>query len=144
MKRFSMICSLVVMMVLFVGIVYSQEKETMPAEGPAVTAAAGPAAEAPAVKEISIYGEVQGVNAPANSMTVQYYDYDSDEEKTIEITTNKDTKIENASGMDRINKGDWVDVTYAVSEGKNLAKSVIVEKEETAEPMPMPPNVSAD
>jgi hypothetical protein len=124
------------MMVLFVGIAYSQEKETMPTGTSEAAVAAGPVAEAPAVKEISIYGEVQGVNAPANSMTVQYYDYDSDEGKTIDITTNKDTKIENASGIDRINKGDWVDVTYAVSEGKNLAKTVIVEKEETAEPMP--------
>ena len=66
-------------------------------------------------------------------MSVQYYDYDSDEEKTIEITADKDTKLENAAMLSNINKGDWVDVTYGVKDGKNLAKSIMVEKEEKEE-----------
>lgn len=89
--------------------------------------------EAPqAAKDLSIYGEVQSVNAAANSIIVQYYDYDSDEEKTSDILADKDTKIENASGIADIKKGDWVDVTYVALDGKNTAKSIIVEKEEIA------------
>ena len=81
-------------------------------------------------KELSIYGEVKSVNLAAGSLSVQYYDYDSDEEKTAEIAINKDTKIENVLAINDIKQGDWVDVTYNISDGKNAAKLVSVEKEE--------------
>ena len=67
---------------------------------------------------------------------MQYYDYDSDEEKTAEIMADKDTKIDNAASLAGINKGDWVDVTYTLTDGKNIAKSVMVEKEEKEEAAP--------
>ncbi|MDD5137063.1 MAG: hypothetical protein PHX20_05110 [Candidatus Omnitrophica bacterium] len=88
-------------------------------------------------QEISIYGEVKAVNPAANSMTVQYYDYDSDEEKSIAITVDNNTKMENAASINDIKQGNWADVMYAVSAGNNLARSVIVEKEEEA-PVEMP------
>ncbi|MBI4974351.1 MAG: hypothetical protein HZC19_00810 [Candidatus Omnitrophica bacterium] len=98
---------------------FSQEESQPPA-----------AKEAAQPEELSIYGEVQAVNQASNSLSVQYYDYDSDEEKTIEITLDKDTAIENAAKLDEIKQGNWVDVTYSVSGGKDVAKSIIVEKEE--------------
>lgn len=85
---------------------------------------------APQAKELAIYGEVQDVNAASGSISVQYYDYDTDEEKTASIFTDKDTKIENAATLNDIKNGDWVDVTYDVSAGKNIAKFIMVEKEE--------------
>ncbi len=48
-------------------------------------------------KETAIYGEVQTVNGPSGVLAVQYYDYDSDSEKTTDIATGPDTKLENAS-----------------------------------------------
>ncbi|MBI5144473.1 MAG: hypothetical protein HZA30_05345, partial [Candidatus Omnitrophica bacterium] len=45
-------------------------------------------------------------------------------------TLYKDTTIENAAKLDEIKQGNWVDVTYSVSGGKDVAKSIIVEKEE--------------
>lgn len=107
MKNHSSVCALLTtaLIVLFAISAYSQE-------------------------ELSIYGEAQAVDASANSITVQYYDYDSDEEKTMDVVSSKDTKIENAASLGEIKKGDWIDVTYSVSEGKNVAKSIIVEKEE--------------
>ena len=89
--------------------------------------------EAPQAKELAIYGEVQDVNAASGSISVQYYDYDSDEEKTSDILTDKNTKLENATGVSDIKNGDWVDVTYEVSGGKNIAKFIMVEKEDAAE-----------
>lgn len=88
----------------------------------------------PQAKEIAIYGEVQAVDAPASTLSVQYYDYDSDSEKTSEIAINPDTKLENASAIGDIKKGDWVDVTYILKDGKNAAKAVTVEKEEAPAP----------
>lgn len=117
-------------------------KEEAPATvaEPAAPAAAAPApaSEAPAApeaaqpKDISIYGEVLAVNASGSTMTVQYYDYDSDEEKTVELTVSGDTKLENAAALAEVKKGDWVDAAYSVSNGKNVAKAVMVEKEEAA------------
>jgi len=107
-----------------------------PADAAAASQAAKDAILAP--KPLNIYGEVQGVNAPAASMTVQYYDYDTDEEKTIELSVSKDTKIENAPALSDIKKGDWADITYSADGAKNIAKSVTVEKEDEvpAETMP--------
>ena len=63
-------------------------------------------------------------------MSIQYYDYDSDTEKTTEVATGPDTKIENVKAIGDIKKGDWADVTYAVSGAKNVARLVSVEREE--------------
>ena len=82
--------------------------------------------------ELSIYGEVQSVNVQAASMSVQYYDYDNDEEKTLEVSLDKDSKLENVKAIGEVKKGDWVDITYTVTGGKNVAKMVSVEVEEPA------------
>ena len=101
------------------------------------TVATAPAATTVQPQEISIYGEVKAVNPTASSVTVQYYDYDSDEEKSIEITSDSNTKMENAATINDIKQGNWADVIYTVINGKNVAKSIIVEKEEEA-PADMP------
>jgi hypothetical protein len=104
-------------------------------KAPAAQAPAAPAVkeEAPKVSDLSIYGEVQSVNAQAGAMTVQYYDYDNDEERSTEIVIDGSTKLDNAKAIGDIKKGDWVDVTYAASVGRNVAKVVSVEKEEPAQ-----------
>ena len=89
--------------------------------------------ESAGVKEVSIYGEVKSVDQTSNSMSVQYYDYDADEEMTAGVILDKDSKIENAAALSDIKQGDWVDVTYKVSEGKNVAMAVKLEKEEEEE-----------
>jgi|GEM_PF-2373397 len=100
------------------------------AQAPVVQA---PAAEAPTkANELSIYGEVQAINLQAASLSVQYYDYDNDEEKTLEVSLDKDSKLENVKAIEEIKKGDWVDVTYTVTGSKNTAKLVSVEAEEPA------------
>ncbi len=106
---------------------------TEQAPAPEAPAPAVPAEEDAAKKnEVSIYGEVQAVDPTANSINVQYYDYDSDEEKTITLTGDNNTKFENAALLNDVRKGDWVDAVYTVIDGKNIAKLVSVEKEEEA------------
>jgi Cu/Ag efflux protein CusF len=151
MKRYGSICALALMLVTLSAMsVFSQDADkSAAAEAPesgvavapqedvqvAVPAAetAAPAASAPEAsqpKDASIYGEVLAVNATANTISVQYYDYDSDEEKTVDLNCGADTKMENAASLNDVKKGDWVDAVYVASEGKNIAKSVMVEKEE--------------
>lgn len=109
---------------------FSQENPTPPPAQDQTQSASPVKEETSHPKEISIYGEVQAVNAAASSMTVQYYDYDSDEERAVEIVTDAASKIENAAMLNDIKQGDWVDVTYLVKDSKNIAQSIVVEKEE--------------
>jgi len=111
--------------------VSAEEAQAPAAQAPAEGTPAAPQA---AVKELSMYGEVKAVTVAANTLSVQYYDYDSDEEKTAEVVIDQNTKIENAAGLNEIKQGDWVDVTYTVVEARNIAKTVVVEKEEEIAP----------
>ena len=124
-----MIAVIFIAMTLFIP-AYSQ------AEGPAVQEAPGrleeaapqAAKEAPA-EEMTVYGEVKAVNAASNSVSLEYYDYDSDEEKRMEVVLDANTKLENAAALASVKEGDWIDVVYSLSDGKNLAKSVAVEED---------------
>ncbi len=114
------------LLVLLVGVTaFSQDADDIPMPASAPTADA-----ISQVKETAIYGEVQAVDATASTLSVQYYDYDSDSEKTADIAVNIDTKLENVSALGDVKKSDWIDVTYVVNNEKNVAKVVTVEKEE--------------
>jgi Cu/Ag efflux protein CusF len=132
MKKGILLClaAFAAMAALLIAPAFSQEEAAAAKEGDAAKEGAATKEESPQTNELSIYGEVQAVNAASKSMTVQYYDYDSDEEKNIEIAVGEDAKLENAKGINDIKKGDWVDVTYEAAGGKNVAKTVSVEKEE--------------
>ena len=124
MKKFVPICLMVaVSAVLLAGLVGCQEETmTMPA----------PAQSEP--KTESVYGEVTSVNEAGSSMAVQYYDYDTDEEKVVELVVDNNTKLENAAALKDIKVGDWVDTDYSLAaDGKKTATSVKVEKAEEPE-----------
>ena len=130
--RLLTICLIVI---LFTMPAFSQQNPTPPAsqdDNPASSSTSEQVssvkAEIPQPTEISIYGEVQSVDASTNSLTIKYYDYDSDQEKSVEITANMATKLENASSITDIKKGDWADIIYIVNDAKNMAKSVSIEK----------------
>ena len=101
-----------------------------PQEAPAQASQTAPAEVVVKTSELSIYGEVQAINAQAASMTVQYYDYDNDKEKALEVALDKDSKLENVKAIDEVKKGDWVDVTYTATGGKNIIRNISVEKGE--------------
>lgn len=131
MKKSLNILVIVSIMLLSALPVFSQDEKTPEA----VVPMPAPAVEAAQPKEIAIYGEVQAVDSASGTLSVQYYDYDSDSEKTADIAVNKDSKFENVSALSDVKKGDWADVTYSVADAKNVAKIVTVEKEEApAEP----------
>ena len=62
--------------------------------------------------------------------------YDSDNEKSIEITADNNTKMEGAPAISNIKQGNWADINYTVVNGKNVAKSIMVEKDDTATEAP--------
>ena len=63
-------------------------------------------------------------------------DYESDNEKSIEIIADNNTKMEGAPAISDIKQGNWADINYTVVNGKNIAKSIVVEKDDTATEKP--------
>lgn len=138
MKRSIIALTLIAVLGLITIPAFSQESKEPATPAPAVAAeAANEAITQP--EEMSIYGEVKSTDETTNSIKLQYYDYDNDEEKTVAIEIDKDTKMENAASLKDIKQGDWVDAVYLMKEKSNIAKSIIVEKEEEeALPAAMP------
>jgi hypothetical protein len=138
MKRNKAFSILVLVSMVVIPVIASAQTSEAPVAKDAAVAAPSAAAPAQPAKEIAIYGEVQNVNVSATTVSVQYYDYDSDAEKTTEIVAGGNVKLENVKTIADIKKGDWVDVTYTVVDGKNVASLISIEKEEPAEASPAP------
>ena len=139
MKRYALA---VLVMVLFASQGYCQEnqvsnnQDTSQVVGEVAVPAQTESVKAANPEEISIYGEIKSVNVAANSITVKYYDYDSDNEKSVEITADNNTKMEGVPAISDIKQGNWADINYTVVNGKNIAKSIVVEKDDTATEKP--------
>lgn len=135
MKRYALA---VLVVVLFASQGYCQEsqvsnnQDTSQVAGETAAPAQTESVKAANPEEVSIYGEIKSANIAANSITVQYYDYESDNEKSVEIIADNNTKIEGVPSINSIKQDNWADINYTVVNGKNIAKSIIVEKEDDA------------
>lgn len=126
---------LTVAIVVSAGVPAFSQEQTQPVVSKEASQAAAPAAIENKSGDMSLYGEVRSVDQAAGLITVQYYDYDSDEEKTAGIIVSKETKLDGVAALGDIKQNDWVDAIYTSADGKNTAKSIIVEKEEMLEPV---------
>ncbi len=86
-----------------------------------------------------VWGEVKAVDATASAFTINYMDYQTDEEKDLVLTNDAETKFDNIGSLADIKVGDTVSVDYAVKDGKNIVKNISVEKMEE-----LPEALSAD
>lgn len=78
-----------------------------------------------------LWGEVVSLDAANKLLTVKYLDYETDQEKEINITVDEQTVYENAKSLEEIKPQDALSIDYIVSpEGKNLAKKISLEKPE--------------
>lgn len=83
-------------------------------------------------QELSIYGEVKSVNPTDDSVSIQYYNYAKNKEDLIIATIDNNTNMPNARTVDDIKQGDWVDVTYTMVNGKNIASSITVKTKDSS------------
>ncbi|MEK6727103.1 MAG: hypothetical protein AABY28_00310 [Candidatus Omnitrophota bacterium] len=78
-----------------------------------------------------IYGDVINLDPQNKTILVKTLDYETDQEKEINITTDEKTAFENIKSLDEIKPNDTVSVDYIVTaDGKNLAKNLSLEKPE--------------
>lgn len=76
-----------------------------------------------------LFGEVISVDLEEPGLSVQYLDYDTDQEKKIEVTLDADTTLEGVAALSEIKNKDIVSVDYVLDElGRRLAKRISVER----------------
>lgn len=79
-----------------------------------------------------LWGEVVSVDAANSQIAVKYFDYETDAEKEITISTDNKTTYENVKSIDELKPADTVSIDYIVNaDGKNIAKNVSVERPES-------------
>jgi hypothetical protein len=87
-----------------------------------------------------LWGEAVSVDTQNNEVRVKYQDYDTEEEKEMTIGVDEKTAFENVKSLAEIQPKDTLSIDYkVVSEGKNIAKNISVEKAETPEAVPGAP-----
>lgn len=95
----------------------------------------------PAIQENSdlantqwVWGEVISVNAPDKTLSLKYLDYETDQEKEMAIITDDSTSYDNVKSLGEIQPKDNLSVDYISKDGKNIAKTIGLEKAENALP----------
>lgn len=78
------------------------------------------------------WGEVVNVDAQNKSVTIKYLDYELDQEKELSLTTDDSTTYDNIKSFGEIQPKDNLSIDYVTVEGKNIAKSISLEKPEAA------------
>ncbi len=82
-----------------------------------------------------LWGEIDSVDIQRNEVTVRFLDYDTEQEKEVNISVDEKTTYENANFLLDIKPSDVVSINYLVfPDGKNLARNISVEKPETTSP----------
>lgn len=81
-----------------------------------------------------VWGEVYNIDLANKAITVKYLDYETDQEKEMNLVVDEKTSFENVKSLEGLRLKDAVSVDYSVTDGKALAKSISVENQETAKP----------
>lgn len=79
-----------------------------------------------------VWGEVVIVDSQAKTLTLKYLDYETDQEKELLLATDDSTSYQNFRSLEDIQVKDNLSVDYISKDGKNIAKSVSLEKTEAA------------
>jgi hypothetical protein len=93
------------------------------------------------------YGMVNSVSS--TQLDLSEYDYDTNQETAVIYVIDENTKVEGADGLKGIVSGDGAEVKYEVKEGKKIAKTITIEKQDAEgeidrEPADAEPNVGLE
>jgi hypothetical protein len=103
----------------------AENAQEMPVQGGAI---------APLVQEepevLWVWGEVSAVDPFKKTLTLKYLDYESDEEKEINISTDDKTVYEAVQSIEEIKVKSVISVDYSVQDGLNVARNISFERGE--------------
>jgi hypothetical protein len=83
-----------------------------------------------------VWGEVVTLDTQNKAVTLKYLDYETDQEKEINIATDDKTAYDNIKSIDEIKPKDTLSIDYIVSPtGKNIARNISMERPEGTQGM---------
>jgi hypothetical protein len=80
-----------------------------------------------------VWGEVTNVDAQNKTLSLKYLDYDTEEEKELTVTADDLTGYENVKSLEEIQVKASVSIDYLPGDGKNIARSISLEKSDAGE-----------
>lgn len=135
-------------------IAFAQEPED---SGPAASATPADLAPAPTIQHPNLsdslvrasaqneadtqwaWGEVTNLDNLAKTLTLKYFDYETDQEKELVLAVDEKTAYENIKSFDEIKVKDTLSVDYAAGpENKNVAKNISLERPDALVTAPQP------
>lgn len=89
------------------------------------------------------WGEVTNLDSQAQTFTLKYLDYETDQEKELLLFIDEKTTYENIKGLDEIKVKDTLSVDYAAGPGdKYIAKNISLESPDALPPAPAQPDTN--
>jgi uncharacterized protein YqfA (UPF0365 family) len=121
--------------VLVLGIIFSLALVSLVLAEDMTAPEAPVAAQATVEPEMQwLWGEAVSVDIEKNEVVVRYQDYDTDQEKEMVVGIDDKSTLENIKSLAEIRPKDTLSIDYkTISEGKNIAKNISVEKAEGPE-----------
>ncbi len=78
-----------------------------------------------------LWGEVSYLDIPNNKITINYFDYETDSEKSEKVSVDGNTKYENIKSLNEIKLNDAISIDYTISpDGRHIAKNIRIERPE--------------
>ncbi|MCX5669652.1 MAG: hypothetical protein NTX89_06060 [Candidatus Omnitrophica bacterium] len=83
------------------------------------------------------WGEVTNLDHQANTVTLKYLDYETDQEKDLVLVVDEKTTFENIKDFNELKLKDTLSIDYMVgANNKNIAKNISFEKPDVSSPVP--------
>jgi hypothetical protein len=109
-------------------LVLAQDAPVTPADAGLITSGQ----QAGSLKETDMqwaWGEVTNLDDQAQTVTLKYLDYETDQEKDLVLTVDDKTTFENVKGFNDLKLKDTLSIDYIIAaDNKNIAKNISFEK----------------
>ena len=90
------------------------------------------------------WGEVTNLDSQANTITLKYLDYETDQEQDLILVVDEKTTFENIKDFNELKLKDTLSIDYMIgADNKNIAKNISFEKPDDSSSV-LPPVAAAD
>lgn len=139
-KRTRILSVLAILMMVTTQIVLAQDPAPEASQPPLITSSQ----EVSAPKEGDLqwaWGELVSIDSQAQTITLKYLDYDTDQEKELVLAVDDKTTFENIKDFSELKVKDTLSIDYVVdADNRNIAKNISFEKtDDSSVPAPADP-----
>ncbi len=137
-KKVVVLSGLAIVMMATVQIVLAEEEAVMPTD--TVTIPSNQQGSSQKESDMQwAWGEVANIDNQAQTVTLKYLDYETDQEKELVLVVDEKTVFENIKDFYQLKEKDTLSVDYMVGvDNKNIAKTISFENPDDSSSAPVP------